>query len=195
MTKSRCPSSDRACCRDLAEVWAPVPGYEGMYDVSADGRVMRVKHITGATPGRVLKPDVNHRGYHKVRLFDGRGIRTSKVHSVHRLVAAAFLGPCPPGHQVNHKDADKGHNCLANLEYVTPKQNIAHAERRGLRPKRRGEKHPHARLSERDVRTIRRLARQGVRQRDIAERFGIGESQAHRIIRRRAWAHVEGDYV
>src|SRR5690606_10969075 len=124
VTKSRCPSSDRACCRDLAEVWAPVPGYEGMYDVSADGRVMRAKHITGATTGRVLKPDVNHRGYHKVRLFDGRGIRTSKVHSVHRLVAAAFLGPCPPGHQVNHKDADKGHNCLANLEYVTPKQNI-----------------------------------------------------------------------
>ena len=47
---------------------------------------------------------------------------------VHRLVAYAFLGPPPsPGHtQVNHKDSNPRNNCLENLEYVTPSENMAH---------------------------------------------------------------------
>ena len=52
----------------------------------------------------------------------------SRLETVHRLVAFAFLGP-PPSSQhshVNHKDGDKQNNCAANLEYVTPAENRAH---------------------------------------------------------------------
>lgn len=176
--------------RGLAEVWAPVPGYEGRYDVSADGQVMRVRYTNGATPGQVLKPSVGRTGYHQVRLYAGtRG--SGRWHKVHRLVAAAFLGPCPSGHQVNHKDGDKNNNALSNLEYVTARQNILHAERLGLRPKKRGEKHPMARLTATDVREIRRLCRAGHEQRAVAGRFGVSESHVHRIVRRRAWGHLE----
>lgn len=175
---------------ELAEVWAAIPEYEGWYDVSADGQVMRVRYINGATPGRVLKPAVTKLGYHQVRLYEGRGARTSRVHKVHRLVAAAFIGPCPAGHQVNHKDGDKSNNRLYNLEYVTPQENIAHAERTGLRPKAKGERHGMARLTERDVRAIRALAAGGSMQRDIARKFGIAEAHAHRIIHHQRWAHV-----
>ena len=47
---------------------------------------------------------------------------------VHRLVAAAFLGPptSPCHSMVNHKDLDKGNNSLKNLEWVTPSENQLH---------------------------------------------------------------------
>lgn len=175
----------------LTEIWAPVRNHEGVYDVSADGQVMRVRYSLGSTPGRVLKPHVTRDGYHQVRLYTGARDR-SRWHKVHRLVADAFLGPCPIGYQVNHIDGDKGNNAVSNLEYVTAKQNIIHAERLGLRPKRRGERHPMARLTAADVREIRRMSRAGhLHQRAIAARFGISESHAHRIIQRRAWRYLE----
>src|SRR5205814_7449808 len=43
---------------------------------------------------------------------------------VHRLVAAAFLGPRPPDKIVHHKDHNKRNNLPGNLEYVTPSENI-----------------------------------------------------------------------
>ena len=52
-----------------------------------------------------------------------------KMHRVHRLVAAAFLGPAPTGdhRQVNHKDGDASNNHVQNLEYVTSSQNLQHS--------------------------------------------------------------------
>ena len=174
----------------LSEVWAPVRGYEGWYDVSAAGQVMRVANVLGATPGKLLKHSTTRTGYHQVRLFDGRGSAASKAHYVHRLVAVAFLGPIPDGRQVNHKDGDKSNNALDNLEYVTAKQNIHHAERLGLRPKAHSEAHWNTRLTAEQVRTIRALAGQ-MMQRDIARRFGISEAHTHRIIHRQVWRHLE----
>lgn len=51
---------------------------------------------------------------------------------VHKLVAYAFLGPPPsPEHtQINHKDYNKGNNCVDNLEYVTPSENMIHSYKR-----------------------------------------------------------------
>ncbi len=55
-----------------------------------------------------------------------------------------------------------------------------------------GESHGAARLTENDVRTIRALhAAGGITQREIAERFGISQTHASQIIRRKNWAHVQ----
>ena len=54
---------------------------------------------------------------------------SGKLVYVHRLIAFAFLGP-PPSlkhSQVNHKDLNPSNNCIENLEYVTPAENLIHA--------------------------------------------------------------------
>lgn len=56
---------------------------------------------------------------------------------VHRLVLEAFVGPCPPGYETNHGNGQKADNTLANLEYVTPSQNLQHAWDTGLMPRTR----------------------------------------------------------
>jgi hypothetical protein len=68
------------------------------------------------------------RGYRFVSLYDS-GVGRQEY--VHRLVAAAFIGPCPDGMQVNHKDLDKSNNHFNNLEYVTSQGNMAHAHAAG----------------------------------------------------------------
>ena len=71
-----------------------------------------------------------HRGGLRSGYLAGRyrSLLGSRVESVHRLVAFAFFGPPPsPLHtQVNHRDGDKQNNAVANLEYVTPAENMAH---------------------------------------------------------------------
>ena len=64
-------------------------------------------------------------GYPATRYSSILGYRSE---SVHRLVALAFLGPAPSCERwhVNHKDGDKANNTAANLEYVTPAENMAH---------------------------------------------------------------------
>ena len=79
------------------EEWRPVPGYEGLYQISSWGRVWSVprKGIGGQNiRGKMLKPSVEPFGYQRVVLYKNgkqRGFR------VHELVASAFLGPRPAG--------------------------------------------------------------------------------------------------
>lgn len=51
---------------------------------------------------------------------------------VHRIIWVAVNGPVPPGYQVDHRDTDKSNNCIANLEAVTGRVNIARAKAAGL---------------------------------------------------------------
>lgn len=59
-------------------------------------------------------------------------INKNGQYRVHRIIAKVFLGDCPKGYQVNHKDGNKVNNDIRNLEYVTCKQNITHARDIGL---------------------------------------------------------------
>lgn len=112
------------------EEWCPVVGYEGYYSVSNIGRVRRDAGGPGARAGLVLRPKRNAKtGYLTVSLFRG-GDGCS--HTVHTLVAAAFIGVRPNGWTVNHIDGDKLNNRPSNLEYVTRGDNARHAWETGL---------------------------------------------------------------
>lgn len=114
------------------EVWKDISGYEGMYQVSNQGRVKSLARLTHFKNGkkprqekeRVLKPVKHQKGYLKAQLRKNDKL---KSYFIHRLVAEAFI-PNPLGkEQVNHKDGDKSNNFTDNLEWTTQSENLKHS--------------------------------------------------------------------
>ena len=104
--------------------WRDILGYEGVYQVSNNGKVRRISSMK-LKSGRIknvykLLKGHNINGYKSVSLSkDG----ISKGYLVHRLVATAFI---PNRHNrpiVNHIDEVRSNNHVDNLEWVTYKEN------------------------------------------------------------------------
>ena len=175
---------------DAMERWKRI--YDGVYEVSNLGKVRRITRASGTQEGKLLNPkqSVSGRGrkkyvYLKVALSHEGVIKQPFVHT---LVAEAFLGPKPKGMFVNHKDGDTFNNSWRNLEYVTARDNALHASSLGLLV--HGEDHAGAKVTEEDVREIRRLVDTGVTYREISGRYGINQSTIHAIVHRRTWKHI-----
>ena len=99
----------------MKEIWKPVEGYEGRYEVSSLGRVK--SYAQDRHKGKIKDGHPTYKGYRKILLYDGKGHK--RWYPIHRLVAAAFI-PNPDGlEQINHKDEDKTNNCVENLEWCT----------------------------------------------------------------------------
>ena len=112
----------------MEEIWKDIEDYEGLYQVSNLGRVKSLI-CRGLKRDKVLKAGVDTQGYLLVNLYKS-GKPKSK--SIHRLVASAFIPNTLIKHQVNHLDANKKNNCINNLEWTTPSENIKHAIEMGL---------------------------------------------------------------
>ena len=106
----------------MLEIWKPIAGYEGLYEVSNLGRVKSFERPN--TKGGILKTTKNNRGYHDVSLMKC-GKRKHQL--VHRLVAIAFCEKPEGTNVVNHIDCNPDNNCASNLEWVTQSQNICHS--------------------------------------------------------------------
>ena len=101
--------------------WRPIPGYEGLYEVSNDGLVRSLFRYK-----KVLKPHLRN-NYYNYQLFKDK---VGKYIGAHRLVAMAFI-PNPYGlPHVNHKDECKLNNCADNLEWCTPQYNARYGTAR-----------------------------------------------------------------
>lgn len=159
----------------------------GRFEVSADGRVrnrFNEKELTLTALNGYL-------GFATRKTRKGRAY----AYKVHRLVALAFVGPRPSDqHVVNHKDGDKLNNAAENLEWVTVAENARHAARLGLMRPRRGMDSPNAKLTDDDVRYVRRVYRPGSRDhgaRALAERFGVNHGTISRVARGLRWVHIK----
>lgn len=122
------------------EIWRPVHGFEGMYEVSNAGRVRSldryVSQINNGTlckrkvKGIILKHHIDEDGYHRVSFRkDGKDY----TFGVHRLVAQAFIPNPHNKPTVNHKNGDKDKNTDDNLEWATVLEQNHHAIETGLR--------------------------------------------------------------
>lgn len=156
----------------VGEEWREVVGYQ-RYFVSNHGRV-----YSTIRRGRVLRQTLTPQGYPYVSLMRPDG-RASKV-CVHRLVAEAFLGKPGEGMVVNHRSGDKSDNRVENLEWCTYGQNNEHARRTGL-SSALGETHYAARLSDDDVREIRRRVALGEMHRLVAGDYGVARQTVTKI--------------
>lgn len=116
--------------------WRDVVGFEGEYEVSSDGQIRskdRVrkyyrngKELTMSIRGRMRTPSNSWDGYKEIHL-QRSDTGKSYYARVHRIVAEAFI-PNPTNlPQINHIDGNKQNNCVDNLEWVTAKENTAHA--------------------------------------------------------------------
>lgn len=124
----------------MTEVWKDIPGYEGKYQASDEGNIRsvakRLRFVSKKgneswrqTQPKIIAQQTINSGYNIVHLHSDNLRRAVTVHA---LVAGSFLGPRPEGLDVNHKNANKTDNRLANLEYVTRTKNHEHAVRMGL---------------------------------------------------------------
>lgn len=167
------------------EEWRDVVDYEGWYQVSNLGRVRSARTRSCTFAGKMLRPCASSSGYPYVNLT--RGAHTGKVFRVHRLVAAAFIGPCPDGMEVNHIDSDTSNSRVGNLEYVTRLENIQHAvrHRRMSKPRARS-----AKLLEEDVVEIRRSILAGIKARDLAKQYNVTPMSISHIKKGNTWARV-----
>lgn len=168
------------------EIWKPVPGYEGLYEVSDEARVRRLHK---QTPPR-LKKQYHHKGgktyYWTIKLRDGHRNRET---GVHRLVALAFIGPIPEGYEVNHKNGIGTDNRISNLEIVTRSYNNWHANHIiRTRLPQQGSKHGRSILTEQEVLEIRARAAEGLGA--LSSAFDVSPPTISMILNRRTWRHI-----
>ena len=131
----------------MDEIWKPIPGFEGMYEVSNLGRVKSCKRVRKSKAGsisqvqeRMLKPKKDKNGYLEYALS-----KDGKLHYFrgHRLVALAFIPN--PNHfpVINHKDEDVTNNQVSNLEWCSISYNTAFSVyKRSQRVLCNGEEYP-----------------------------------------------------
>lgn len=174
------------------EVWRPVVGYEGFYEISTFGRVKRVrtnfKHENrphNESYERILRPETSKDGYLRVDL-SANGIARHK--QVHRLVAEAFIQNPNNFPMINHKDEDRKNNHVSNLEWCDAKYNNNYGTRKQI-----GSLHHGAKLTEDDVVFIRNNYRPRSKMFGLgafANRFGVSKRAIAHVIHNESWKHI-----
>lgn len=191
------------------------PGFPD-YSVSNLGRLRRDVTRNGYKAGRILSGSPSIYGYPQTVLSHGGKRRTCKIH---RLVARAFLGDPPEGKpNINHLNGIRNDNRVENLEWASYQDDADHRVQMGTVPcgdehwthrrpdwvargdrhpsrthpecMRRGESHATAKLTEADVREIRRRLSESETQIAVARDFGISQTSVSGIALGKTWKHV-----
>lgn len=168
------------------EIWRPVVGHEGQYEVSDLGRVRSVDRevwVSGSRgraahwhprKGRILRPGRMNK-YNHLSVAIGRG----NSRTVHSLVAEAFIGPRPEDLDVCHRDGDATNNRASNLYYGTRSDNNRDITR-----------HDRRKLTVEDVHEVRKRHAAGESGAALAREFGVCASNMSYVLRGEYYAEV-----
>lgn len=188
------------------EVWLPIFGWEGSYEISNKGRVKSLpKKYPIPNNGGIRISTVK---IHKLDIGKKKGKEyaraklnlnnCSKKYSVHRLVATHFIPNVENKPQVNHKDGNKLNNDVNNLEWATSSENQIHAIQTGLIKEpakrlgiRQGITHGRTILSEKNVYSIRKKYDEGEKISKIAKEYpNLDSSTIRSVCIRKNWKHL-----
>lgn len=160
------------------EIWKPVKGYEGRYEVSNQGRVKSLYGWNGHRPvkreyitGGYLQKMPNNYSRKRVCLVNSQGKRSEVF--IHRIVAEAFVNHPKGCNVVNHKDFNPLNNRADNLEWVTDGENHDYSTRAGRRGYYTNEQR----------RSITRDYMRGVKTHEIYEKYGGSYLAINRVIK------------
>ena len=161
----------------MNEEWRDIEGFNGFYQISNTGKVGSMCNTRGRKSAKrnLRSLSFTKDGYLKVRLVaNGKDVTTI----VHVLVAKAFL-PNPNNFStVNHKDGDKTNNNFENLEWTDRSRQMIHAYKLGLKKPIRGSKNSQAKLTDDDVRYIRKYYKRQSKEFGtvaLAKKFGVSD--------------------
>jgi len=162
-------------------IYYDIKGYEGIYQLSKDGKV-----LSKARQGAKTKVLKGARGEYLCVHLTKNG--KTKKKRIHRLLAEMFIPNPDNKPQVNHKDGNKYNNSLENLEWVTNGENVKHAYDKGLIKPRRGELNGNSKLTEKQVAEIRDIASRSGRyygRKELSLRYGVSECTIKEVVNRR----------
>lgn len=173
------------------EIWKAIPGWEGYYSASDQGRIKSedriIKRIiTGVKEkhkGIILKPWIakqSGKGYLMVAL--NRGNEKLKI-GVHRLVLWAFVGKQEKGIDARHLDGNCKNNHLSNLAYGTRSENIEDSIKHltMMNPKK---------LTRLDVIDICEMGRKKISAKIVSQKYNVNRNTITEIWRGEIWGHA-----
>lgn len=160
----------------MEEIWKPILGYEGLYEVGNLGNVRSLKF----NKKTLVIPQDNGHGYVSAHL---RKKPINKRIYIHRLVACAFISnkenkPC-----INHIDNNRSNNIDSNLEWVTSRENDNYKIIQNRQA--RGEKSNHSTLREMDILEIRDSKKRSIL---LAKQYNLSREHIDRIKRKATWS-------
>lgn len=152
--------------------WVSINGYTD-YEVSNTGNIYSSKSNI------ILKPDINHRGYHTVKLYYKNKRRGFFIH---RLVAIHFKKNPNNFPEIHHIDYNKNNNAVRNLKWCTGKQNIKDAYVKGVK-NNKCENNPFTIFNNASVRRMRKMHDKGTKVSKIADAFSAKYCTVWKIVK------------
>jgi hypothetical protein len=174
----------------VEEIWLPIAGFEGMYEVSSLGRVKSVGRVVERVrngsvqnlriPERMLAHGLHKFGYPMVNLWKNN---KGKMFTVHRLLAIAFIPNPDDLPEVAHIDHDTSNCTKENLKWATHKSNIADSQvENRYEPQRKAK----AKLTLDQVNEIRKLS-SDVSNTALGAMFGVCQPTISNILCGKTW--------
>lgn len=178
----------------MEELWRPVPGYEGRYEVSSLGRARRLAYcveyydnrlhriVSRKYESKIVSTTPDKVGYRKLRV-------SGKTMLIHILVLEAFAGPRPHDMIACHGPNGISDNSINNLSWGTRRKNMYDDKIRDG-TLRCGTDHYLAKLDEEKVRYIRNnITKLGYK--TLSKLFDVSPGCINGVVRRVTWKHVD----
>lgn len=163
------------------ETWSAICGYEGLYEVSSEGRVRSLDRTDPRghlRRGKLISPVLNSKGYQQVGLSKNGVVSR---HLVSRLVLEAFVGECPNGMECCHGPHGKLVNKLDNLRWDTPSNNKIDQSVHGTARRK---------LGNNQVTDILKRYSKGECVASIARDYPVSVEAIRQITARKTWGHL-----